>query len=48
MVFFRKYNPESTSSHFKVHFHQLRNTLTTAFERHLTAEDFTDMNQHIN
>ena len=26
---------------------QLRVTLTTAFERHFTMEDFTDMDQHI-
>ena len=25
---------------------QLRGTLTTAFERHLTIEDFTGMDQH--
>ena len=25
---------------------QLRGTLTTAFKRHLTNEDFTDMDQH--
>ena len=30
---------------FKVS-HQLRGTLTTAFERHVTIEEFTDMNQH--
>ena len=26
---------------------QLQGTLTTAFERHFTNEDFTDMDQHI-
>ena len=31
---------------FKVLFQQLRNTLTMVFERHLTAEDFTDLDQH--
>ena len=32
---------------FKVLRQQLRGTLTTAFERHLTTEDdFTDMDQH--
>ena len=31
---------------FKVICQQLRGTLTTVFERHLTVEDFTDMNQH--
>ena len=28
---------------FKDLYQQLRGTLTTAFERHLTTEDFTDM-----
>ena len=28
---------------FKVLYHQLRGTLTTAFERRLTIEDFTDI-----
>ena len=28
---------------FKVHYQQLRGNLTTAFERHLTIEDFTDI-----
>ena len=31
---------------FKVLSQQLRDTLTMAFERHLTVEDFTDMDQH--
>ena len=30
----------------KVLSQQLRGTLTTAFERHLTIEDFTDMVEH--
>ena len=29
----------------RVLFQQLRGTLTTAFERHLTTQDFTGMNQ---
>ena len=29
-------------------FQQLRNTLTTAFERHLTVEYFKDMDKHRN
>ena len=31
---------------FKVLSQELGGTLTTAFERHLTIEDFTDMDQH--
>ena len=31
---------------FRVLTQQLQGTLTTAFERHLTFEDFTDMGQH--
>ena len=31
---------------FKILSQQLRGTLTTAFERHLTIEDFTDMDEH--
>ena len=31
---------------FKVLSQQLRDTLTTAFERHPTIEGFTDMDQH--
>ena len=31
---------------FRVLSQQLQRTLTTAFERHLTTEDFTDMDQH--
>ena len=31
---------------FKVVPQQLQGTLTTAFERHPTIEDFTDMDQH--
>ena len=31
---------------FKVLSQELGDTLTTAFERHLTIEDFTDMDQH--
>ena len=31
---------------FKVLSQQLRGTLTMEFERHLTIEDFTDMDQH--
>ena len=31
---------------FKALSQQLRGTLTTAIERHLTVEGFTDMNQH--
>ena len=31
---------------FKVFSQQLRRTLRTALERHLTVEDFMDMNQH--
>ena len=32
---------------FKVLSQQLRGTLTTVFERHLTIKDFTDMDQHM-
>ena len=32
---------------FKVLSQQLRGTLTTTFERHLTTEDLTDMDQHM-
>ena len=31
---------------FKVLSQQLRGTLTTAFERHVKIEDFTEMDQH--
>ena len=31
------------SAMLKALFQQLRGTLTTAFERHLSVEDFTDM-----
>ena len=31
---------------FKVPSQQLQGTLTMEFERHLTIEDFTDMDQH--
>ena len=31
---------------FKVLSQQLQGTLTTAFDRHLAMEDFTDMDQH--
>ena len=31
---------------FKVLSQQLQGTLTTAFERHFTIEDFTDVDQH--
>ena len=37
---FRKY---LITAMFKVFYQQLRSILTTAFERHLTTEDFTDM-----
>ena len=42
-VSFRKY---LITAMFKVLSQQLRGTLTTAFERYLTIEDFTDMDQH--
>ena len=31
---------------FEVLSQQLRGTLTTAFKRHLTSEDFTDLDQY--
>ena len=39
-VLFRKY---LITAMFKVLYQQLGRTLTTAFERHLTIEDFTDI-----
>ena len=42
-VSFRKYLITAMS---KVLPQQLRGTLTMAFERHLTIEDFTEMDQH--
>ena len=39
-VSFRKY---LITTMFKVLYQQLRSTLTTAFERHLTTEDFMDI-----
>ena len=39
-VLFRKY---LIAAMFKVLYQQLGGTLTTAFERHLTIEDFTDV-----
>ena len=42
-VSFRKY---LITTIFKVLLQQFRGTLTTAFERHLTIKDFTDMDQH--
>ena len=39
-MLFRKYLITAT---FRVLSQQLRGTLTTAFERHLTIEDFTNM-----
>ena len=42
-VSFRKY---LITAMFKVLPQQLRGTLTTAFERHLAIEDFTEMDQH--
>ena len=43
-VSFQKY---LITAMFKVLSRQLRGTLATAFERHLTIEGFTDMDQHI-
>ena len=43
-VSFQKY---LITAMFKVLSQQLRGTLTTAFERHLTTEDFPDMDLHI-
>ena len=40
-VSFRKY-----TAMFKVLSQQLGSTLTTAFERHVATEGFTDMDQH--
>ena len=40
IVSFRKY---LITAMFKVLYQQLRGTLTTTFERHLTTEDFTDI-----
>ena len=40
------YRKQLMAAMFKVLSQQLRGTLTTAFERHVTIEDFTDMNQH--
>ena len=42
-VFFRKY---LITPMFKVLSQQLQGTLTAAFERHFTIEDFIVMNQH--
>ena len=42
-VSFRKY---LIAAIFKVLSQQLRGTLTTAFERHLANENFTDMDHH--
>ena len=42
-VSFQKY---LITAMFKVLSQQLRGTLTMEFERHLTIEDFTDMDQH--
>ena len=43
VIFFRKY---LITAIFRVLSQQLQGTLTTAFERHLTIEDFMDMDQH--
>ena len=42
-VSFRKY---LITAMFRSFSQQLRDNLTTAFEIHLTIEDFTDINQH--
>ena len=42
-VSFQKY---LITAMFKVLSQQLQGTLTMEFERHLTIEDFTDMDQH--
>ena len=41
--FFRKY---LITAFLKVLFQQLEGTLTTAFERHFTIENFIDMDHH--
>ena len=43
VTFFRNY---LITAMFKVLSQQLQGTLTTAFERHLTIEDFIVMDQH--
>ena len=46
-MFFRKFLQKYLiTAMFKVLYQQLRRTLTTAFERHLTIKDFVDMDQH--
>ena len=39
-------NQNLITAMFKVLSQQLQGTLTMEFERHLTIEDFTDMDQH--
>ena len=43
VIFFRMY---LTTAMLKVLSEQLQGTMTTAFERHFTIEDFMDMDQH--
>ena len=43
VIFFRMY---LTTAMLKVFSQQLQGTMTTAFERHFTIEDFMDMDQH--
>ena len=43
VIFFRMY---LTTAMLKVLSEQLQGTMTTAFERHFTTEDFMDMDQH--
>ena len=47
MVFFFEIFILKILTMFKVLSQQLRGTLTTVFERHLTIKDFTDMDQHM-
>ena len=44
VIFFRMY---LTTAMLKVLSEQLQGTMTTAFERHFTIEDFMDMDQHV-
>ena len=48
VIFFSKdsFQKYLITAMFKVLSQQIRSTLTTTFERHLTIEDFTNMDQH--
>ena len=49
IIFYGKFHSKSKyliTAMFKVSSQQLRGTLTTTFERHVTLEAFTDMNRY--